>query len=147
VDWLNDSLEKDDTEELITADVLTKVYDTVRRFARAGIDPEEAIRQIIAPTIASGIERRLDERLTSEDYMLELMDKTSREGGEGIGLGRAVHNELSANRSTWNADIGHLQPVKIKGVDQDQPQGVDTFMKAAQDEEAISHSPAYGDAE
>lgn len=81
IDFLADSLEKGEEEELIPAETMVKVYRTVKRLARAGVDPEEAVRQIIAPTIESGVARDLEARIGDPDYFRDIVDKMQLETG------------------------------------------------------------------
>ncbi len=81
VDWIQDSLEhagkEAGSEEAIPPDVMVKMEETVQRLARNGVDPTDAIRQLVAPTIQAGIVRDIRERVQDEDYFRTLVDRAS----------------------------------------------------------------------
>lgn len=108
VDWLADSLEGGTDEEFIPPETMTEVYRTVIRFARAGVDPIEAIRQIIAPTVEDGVMRSLQERLRDPDYFQTILNKARRESGYFDDLDQAKADQFDKSnqfrRGTGNRD-------------------------------------------
>lgn len=93
-DLVADSLaldEREGAEELVPYDVLPKVYDTVRRLARAGVDPAEAVRAILQPAIQAGIDRDLNARLSDPDYFNAVVEDFRQTGthfyGDFVGEG------------------------------------------------------------
>lgn len=93
-DLVADSLALDareGAEELVPYDVLPKVYDTVRRLARAGVDPAEAVRAILQPAIQAGIDRDLNARLSDPDYFNAVVEDFRQTGthfyGDFVGEG------------------------------------------------------------
>lgn len=63
----------DGSESLVPLDVLPRVYETVRRLSRAGVDPEEAVRAILQPAVREGVERDLADRLSDPDYFRRIV--------------------------------------------------------------------------
>ena len=93
-DFVADTLELDareGSEELVPYDVLPKVYDTVRRLARAGVDPSDAVRAILQPAIQAGIDRDLNARLSDPDYFRKVVEDFRQTGthfyGDFVGEG------------------------------------------------------------
>jgi hypothetical protein len=82
VDWVADSLEynggenyDNGTEEIIPLETMSQIEDTVQRLSRNGVDPTEAIRQIVAPTIEMGFRRNLVERLKDEQFFNAIVER------------------------------------------------------------------------
>lgn len=68
-DFVADSLSKDDAgESIVPLDALPQLYSTIRRLARAGVDPADAARQLLQPSIREGLSRTFTERLTDPEY-------------------------------------------------------------------------------
>lgn len=90
IDWLADSLShdvgEDEEEELVPAETMAKVYDTVVRFATAGVDPTDALREIIAPSIQKGVSMDIEKRVSSPDFFKEVLGKLYDEMGSGTTL-------------------------------------------------------------
>ncbi len=93
-DFVADTLaldEREGAEELVPYDVLPKVYDTVRRLARAGVDPSDAVRAILQPAIQAGVDRDLNARLSDPDYFNAVVEDFRQTGthfyGDFVGEG------------------------------------------------------------
>jgi hypothetical protein len=101
VDWVADSLEynggedyDNGTEEFIPLEVMSQIEDTVQRLSRNGVDPTEAIRQIIAPTIEMGFRRNLVERLKDEQFFNAIVDRFNLENNTAAKMKAATSHYL-----------------------------------------------------
>lgn len=94
VDWLADSFDQGEDEEFIPPEVMADVYKTTLRLARAGVDPEEAVRQLIAPSIEDGISRSILERVSDPDYFREIVDKVRTENGYSADLNQSLTDQV-----------------------------------------------------
>ena len=104
-DFVADTLEndrEDGNETLVPLDVLPKVYDTVRRFARAGVDPADAVRAILQPALQEGIRRDITERLSDPDYFNAVVEDYKEFGTH---FTETANADAAAGRGgNWRAD-------------------------------------------
>jgi hypothetical protein len=105
VDWVADSLEynggedyDNGTEEFIPLEVMSQIEDTVQRLSRNGVDPTEAIRQIIAPTIEMGFRRNLVERLKDEQFFNTIVERFNLENNTSAKM-KAATSQYLKNRT------------------------------------------------
>lgn len=105
-DFVADSLSRngDGTESLVTADTLVKVYDTVRRLARAGVDPSEAVRAILSPALQEGIDRDLKERLGDPEYFKKVVEDFRTFGTHFTD--DAIDGAAAGSGTNWYRDRG-----------------------------------------
>ena len=104
-DFVADTLEndrEDGNETLVPLDVLPKVYDTVRRFARAGVDPADAVRAILQPALQEGIRRDITERLSDPDYFNAVIEDFKTYGTHFTDEANA--NAAAGTGVNWRAD-------------------------------------------
>lgn len=98
------ALDRDGSEALVPLEALPKVYDTVRRFARAGVDPADAVRAILQPALEDGLRRELADRLSSPDYFRAVVEDFRTRGTRFVS---PMIEEAAAGRAAnWNADRG-----------------------------------------
>lgn len=95
-------LDRDGSEALVPMELLPKVYDTVRRFARAGVDPADAVRAILQPALEDGLRRELADRLSSPDYFRAVVEDFRARGTRFVA---PMVDDAAAGRSAnWKAD-------------------------------------------
>ena len=114
-DFVADTLKQDKeagSETLVPIETLPKVYETVRRFARAGVDPADAVRAILQPAIQEGIRRDLDERLSSPDYFRKVVEDFRTYGTHFTGQ---MLDEAASGRGTnWYADVEQFKTDSLR---------------------------------
>lgn len=99
VDWLEDAQDNgwfEKGEELITDEQRKKIYDTVCQLAEEGVNPEDAIRQLIAPTLRQFAKTDLDFRLDPNNNFVATMRR--RGNVSGSVLTRSVPRDLSTEK-------------------------------------------------
>lgn len=108
-DFVADTLEHDgykersgwENESLVPIETLPKVYDTVLRLAKAGVDPADAVRAILQPAIEEGLRRDLNERLSDPDYFTTIVSNFRAHGTHFFGDSTKQTADGGAN---WYAD-------------------------------------------
>lgn len=113
-DFVTDTLSKDEdgSEELIPADVLVQVYDTVKQYAACGVDPADAVRALLQPALKSGIRMSLEERLKSVDYMKEVR-RDFLTNGTHFATPSATAAETGRG-TNWYADVNQARSANLK---------------------------------
>jgi hypothetical protein len=90
-----------ENESLVPIETLPKVYDTVLRLAKAGVDPADAVRAILQPAIEEGLRRDLNERLSDPDYFTSIVSNFRAHGTHFFGDSTKQTADGGAN---WYAD-------------------------------------------
>lgn len=108
-DFVADTLEHDgykersgwENESLVPIETLPKVYDTVLRLAKAGVDPADAVRAILQPAIEEGLRRDLNERLSDPDYFTSIVSNFRAHGTHFFGDST---KQTAGGGANWYAD-------------------------------------------